>query len=125
MAIKTTEIGDKVQILKGTVQKQMILRYFCFKLKKKCCLVVVIELLKLFASVTADGQHYLLSVCPVSRLYISVRLSSKWFKKVKNKKKQKTFCCFCAPFYVCHVTEGDLSQFPLLNTYADTYIAQI
>lgn len=26
MAIKTTEIRDKVQILKGTVQKQMILR---------------------------------------------------------------------------------------------------
>lgn len=36
VAIKTMEIGDKFQILKGTVQKQMILHYFRFKLNAAC-----------------------------------------------------------------------------------------
>lgn len=44
MAIKTTEIRDKVQILKGTVQKQMIIRYVLFQTKKM-----------LFASIVANG----------------------------------------------------------------------
>lgn len=56
MAIKTTEITDKVQILKGTVQKQMILRYVLFQ-TKKMLFVVVLVTTTLLASVSANGRH--------------------------------------------------------------------
>ena len=58
MAIKTTEIRDKVQILKGTVQKQMVLHFFQ---TKKMLLVVVIITTTLFASIIAGRQHLLVS----------------------------------------------------------------
>lgn len=50
MAIKTTEIRDKVQILKGTVQKQMILHYVLFQTKK-----MLFAVQRLFASIIANG----------------------------------------------------------------------
>lgn len=59
MAIKTTEIRDKVQILKGTVQKQMILRYVLFQTKKM-----------LFASIVANGRSRFVQP-PVSLLSLS------------------------------------------------------
>lgn len=80
MAIKT-EIRDKVQILKGTVQKQMILHYVLFQTKKM-----------LFASIVAKGRQRLLASQFVQPLvpprHLSQISGNKDFMfKKKNKKK--------------------------------------
>lgn len=104
MAIKTTEIRDKVQILEGTVQKQMILDYVLFQTKKMLFLVVI-STTTLFASIIANGRQHLLvslwlDICPApcSFRLLDIFLKSPkinilvCFKKVekKNKKKNKT-----------------------------------
>lgn len=72
MAIKTTEIRDKVQILKGTVQKQMI-HHVLFQTKKMLFVVVVLPTTspKTVFSINANGRQRVLashglglSVCP-------------------------------------------------------------
>lgn len=66
MAIKITEIRDNVQILKGTVQKQMILHYVLFQTKKMLFVVVISTTTSpkiQFASImVANGQQRLLAV---------------------------------------------------------------